>query len=80
MKPSELFALVLRIVGVLCLVYLVRNLMNNWIDGVFPKELAYFLSRIIYLAVGVYLLRGAPHFVRFAYPEERKSSVPATPQ
>ena len=75
MKPSELFALLLRVVGVLCLVYLVRNLTNNWIDAAFPKDVAYYISHLAYLGIGVYLLRGAAALVQFAYPDESKSGA-----
>jgi hypothetical protein len=32
------------------------------------------LYGIPYLAVSLYLLRGAPHLVRFAYPNESENS------
>jgi hypothetical protein len=30
----------------------------------------YFLSGAVFLLLSIYLLRGAPHLVRFSYPEQ----------
>jgi hypothetical protein len=30
----------------------------------------YFIAGVIYVAVGLYFLRGAPHLLRFAYGQE----------
>jgi hypothetical protein len=73
MKTKEMFALVVRVIGVVCLVYLVRNMVNHLIHGSLPGDALYLVTRIIYVVLGAYLIRGAPHLVKFAYPTEPES-------
>jgi len=40
----------------------------------------YFLSGITFLALSLYLLRGAPHIMKFSYPEEGSSSNKLAPE
>jgi hypothetical protein len=74
MKASEVFALIVRVVGLLCLIYLVRNLANYWIYEGPLREAPYYITRVVYLAIGIYLIRGAPQLARFAFPDEAKST------
>ena len=65
MNSKELFALFLRIVGVLGVIYVIRRLMHE------ESLTAFFVVlRLIYLIIGVYLIRGAPLVLKFAYPEK----------
>ena len=66
MKSSDLFALAVRIVGLISLLYMIGNALM-----LFGASIPFFLvlKEIIWLLVSIYLLRGAPHVVRFAYPE-----------
>jgi hypothetical protein len=72
MKPNETFALVIRVIGLLGLAYVVRHLANNSIDGFQNCNAFYFVKKIIYLFVGLYLVRGAPCLVKFAYPDDKQ--------
>jgi hypothetical protein len=66
MKSSELFALAVRIVGLISLLYMIGGALM-----LFGASVPFFLilREIVWLLVSIYLLRGAPHIVRFAYPE-----------
>ena len=76
MKPSEAFALIVRVFGLGLLIYAVWvlaygiafgfGLMEERSLGIGP----YFLSGVVFLLLSIYLLRGAPHLVRFSYPEQ----------
>jgi hypothetical protein len=66
MKSSDLFALAVRIVGLVSLLYMIGSAVM-----LFGSGIAFFwvVKEVIWLLVSLYLLRGAPHVVRFAYPE-----------
>lgn len=76
MKPSEAFALIIRVFGLGLLIYALWvlaygiafgfGLMDARGVGIAP----YFLSGAVFLLLSIYLLRGAPHLVRFSYPEQ----------
>jgi hypothetical protein len=64
MTSKEQFALVLRVLGVLGLMYLVRQTVRN------PMPEAYVLAiRIVCVPIGLYMIRGAGCLMKFAYPE-----------
>lgn len=72
MKAKEIFGIIVRVVGLLALVsglgaaYAAFGMLS------FGRLLARaLLYGIPYLLVSLYLLRGAPHLVRFSYPEEK---------
>ena len=78
MKPKDLFGLANRVVGLIVSLYGM-----DWLARFSLGQLGYFTLQktdIVYyllmgignLVVGAYFLRGAPHFVRFAYPDEEK--------
>jgi len=72
MKSKEVFALVIRIIGILGIVSVVRHLADDLtVDGQ-PPSAAYFVRKIIYLLIGLYFVWGAPHLVKFAYSGESK--------
>lgn len=64
MKAKEAFALALRIIGVLGIMYIARHFAWNPWPGV--RTL---IVRLVCIGVGVYFVRGAALLVNFAYPE-----------
>lgn len=71
MKPKEQFALAIRVIGVLGIMYIARHFAWNPSPGV--RTL---VARLVCLAIGVYFIRGAALLVNFAYPEP----TPASPE
>ena len=64
MKAKEQFALALRVIGVLGIIYVLRSFLRN------PQPAVVILVvRVVSVLCGLYLIRGAPLFVKFAYPE-----------
>jgi hypothetical protein len=64
MNTKEHFALALRIIGVLSLMYVLRTFVRN------PSPaIAILIVRLACAAVGVWLVRGMPPLVKFAYPD-----------
>ncbi len=73
---KDWFALALRIFGVVSLSYGCRELLDALFlslgyFGVPETSSKYYeISGLIYIAVGAYLVRGAPLLLNFAYPDE----------
>jgi hypothetical protein len=66
MNSKELFALFLRVVGVLGIIVIVRHALGSVFTETVP---AYVLIKwVIGALVGLYLIRGAPLLVKFAFP------------
>ncbi len=66
MNSKELFGLFLRIVGVLGIILIVRHALHS---APTCSVSAYLLIKWVIGAVaGLYLIRGAPLLVKFAYP------------
>jgi hypothetical protein len=68
MNAKEQFALALRIIGVLGLMYIVRSFIRHPLPPV-----AYLIVRLACAAIGVWLIRGLPPLVKFAYPNVEPS-------
>ncbi len=68
MKPQELFAVAVRIVGLISLLYLLSTSVMFFAAGL-PWLLV--VKAIIWALLSIWLLRGAPELVRFAYPDSR---------
>jgi hypothetical protein len=75
MKSKDIFGIVVRVVGLLALL--------SGLGGAYAAFSVFSFGRLLlrallygipYLAVSLYLLRGAPHLVRFAYPDESEQS------
>lgn len=66
MNSKELFALFLRIVGVLGGIFIVRHALVAAPGGAVTVYLI--IKWVIGVLVGLYLIRGAPLLVKFAYP------------
>jgi hypothetical protein len=68
MNAKEQFALALRIIGVLSLMYVLRTFIRN------PSPpVVILIVRLACAAIGVWLVRGMPPLVKFAYPDSEPS-------
>ena len=68
MNSKELFGLFLRTVGVLGIIFIVRHVLGSVFTETVP---AYVLIKwVVGVFVGLYLIRGAPLLVKFAFPEK----------
>jgi hypothetical protein len=73
-RVQELFGLALRILGAVVLYYGLSGLLDAALFNLgyfnYPDSSPnyYLISGLFQLVVGIYLLRGAPGLVRFAYP------------
>jgi predicted membrane protein len=66
MNSKELFALFLRIVGVLGIIFIVRHAFWSVPTLTVPTYLL--IKWVIGALAGLYLIRGAPLLVKFAFP------------
>lgn len=73
MNSKEMFALFLRAVGVLGIIFIVRHAFWSVPTLTVPTYLL--IKWVIGALVGLYLIRGAPLLVKFAFPG--KSGSPA---
>jgi len=71
MKANEQFALALRVIGVLGIIYVLRTFVRTPLP-----EVAVLVLRVVCGLIGVYFIRGAALLVKFAYPE----STPEPPE
>jgi len=75
MKPRELFGVAVRVIGLLAAANGLSHIINSGLGplGYFTTQRTaysfYLIEGIIQLVAGLYLLRGAPFLIRFAYPE-----------
>lgn len=65
MKPREAFGLAVRIIGLVSLLYFFATTAFLFSFGM-PWQ--FVVRAILWLAASLWLLRGAPQLVRFAYP------------
>jgi hypothetical protein len=63
MNTKEQFALALRVIGVLGIIYIVRAFVRNISP---PADIL--IVRLVCAVIGVYMIRGASCVVEFAYP------------
>jgi hypothetical protein len=79
MKPSDVFGICVRVIGLfgflVGIAYIILGLcMVLWgksgYDGFQTGQ--YLVYGVFFGAIGLYFLRGAPQFARFAYPTEKK--------
>ena len=78
MTPSKIFGIIVRTFGLSLLIYAIWYLVYGiaTIAGL-PEDqpgymIGYFLTGGVYLIIGLYLLRGAPFLIKFAYPPEKE--------
>ena len=90
MKPRDVFGIIVRTAGLstlICgmweLVFGIATLAG--MPGDQPGDCGgYFMTSVLFLSIGLYLLRGAPGLLRFAYPtignpDEINSGEPESP-
>ena len=73
MKPSELFGVIVRAIGlplVLAALWQLLGAVVNLVGGGPGNVVAMFMTGIPALVVGLWFLRGAKALVSFAFPEE----------
>ncbi len=73
MKPSDVFGIVVRVLGLTLTVYSLWSLVTNIaislsVPGVDGITVWFVVTAIVGVAVGIYFLRGAPRLLRFSYP------------
>ena len=73
MKAREMFALSIRILGLIGLAHVVHSVINDLYYERMNLFWQYYVIKLIYVLVGIYCLGGAPQLVALAYPEEAKS-------
>jgi len=69
MKTEDIFGLIIRTAGLLMAVSGISTACR-WLHATAVRDVILF--GVPYVAITVYLLRGAPHLVRFSYPDKRK--------
>ena len=77
MKSKDYFSLALRIIGLLTLAHGLRDLVDFGLillgyTSTRSSFAYYLILGLLYSVVGLYLLRGAPFVVNFAYPRNRE--------
>lgn len=75
MKPSDLFGVVVRAMGLILVLTALWKLLGavvNLVGGGPGNVLAMVVSGVPALLVGLWLLRGAKALVSFAFPEESR--------
>lgn len=75
MKAPEMFALVIRILGLTGLAHVIHSVAQDiYFDySILPWH--YYLIKLIYFVIGLYCFRGAPLLVRLSYGEEAESQI-----
>jgi hypothetical protein len=78
MRVEEWFALAIRVIGVAVFLYGIGYLLDSSLFHLgyfnYPESSPgyYVIAGIAYGVAGLYLIRGAPHIVRFAYPADEE--------
>jgi hypothetical protein len=78
MRPVDVFGIVVRVFGMSLFIYAFWYLIYgvSVVLGLSEEaggyRISYFISGITFLVMALYLLRGAPHIVRFSYPESER--------
>jgi hypothetical protein len=71
MKSSDLFGVAVRTVGLISLLYALGSTVLLVGSGFFSAfgSFGFVVKFILWVAISIYLLRGAPGVVRFAYAQ-----------
>ena len=84
MKPRDCFGVVIRSLGILTLAGCILYVYSTIIALLAPDSPGgspashYLIAAVVLLILGLYLLRGAPHLMRFAYPEDENEKHDAS--
>ena len=86
MKPSDVFGICVRVIGLLGLLtgsgYVIGGIcFALWgkVEYEGFRTGQYLFYGVVFCAIGLYFMRGAPHFIRFAYPDEKVRNSNNTP-
>jgi len=71
MNSKELFTLFLRMVGVLGIIVIVRHALGSVLIETVPASIV--IKWVVGVLVGLYLIRGAPLLIKFAFPKNSGS-------
>jgi len=79
MNAKDYLALALRVIGFLTLAHGLRDLLDYGLillgyTSTHGAPAYYLILGLLYCVVGLYLLRGAPLIVNFAYPRKDRES------
>lgn len=85
MKPRDVFGLIIRIFGLATLILAFFYFYSSVEAGLrqdsqLASAAVYGRYGVIFMFLSVYLLRGAPHVMRFAYPEKESAFVVIQPE
>ena len=78
MKPKDVFGIIVRLLGLISLGYGLQYLLS-WTFMTLRQSASpaqgwggpdYLIIGLIYIPLGLFLLRGAPYVINFAYPRE----------
>ena len=77
MKEKHIFGLVVKVLGLAGVLWGCSYVVSviYYLLGSHPEGYTlyhYVVASVVTLALGLYFLRGAPHIVRFAYPDDEK--------
>jgi hypothetical protein len=67
MKSKEIFALIIRVIGVLGLAFIVHHIGGDIHSGIRLLNVDYVAKKGVLVLLGIYFVWGAPHLVKFAY-------------
>ncbi len=76
MKPIQVFGIIVRVFGLSLFIYSIWYLVLGVALGLGLPEpqsgfmVNYFINGLTFFFLSLYLLRGAPHILRFSYPRE----------
>ena len=70
MKSKEIFALIIRVIGVLGLAFIAHHIGGDIHSGIKLLDVDYVSKKAVLALVGIYFVWGAPHLVKFAYSGE----------
>ena len=78
MKPAQVFGIIVRLFGLSFFIYSLWYLVYGVATLLgLPEQhsgarVYCFINGVTFLVLSLYLLRGAPHILRFCYPDESK--------
>ena len=67
MKSKEIFALIIRVIGVLGIAFIVHHIGGDIHSGTKLLDADYISKKAVLTLLGLYFVWGAPHLVKFAY-------------
>ena len=78
MSEARIFGIIVRTMGLSFFVYslwylayAIANIFGVSTSDYGDKSASYLISGFLFLFISTYLLKGAPHVIKFCYPSER---------